>query len=79
MMALEFVADRATKKPFDMNPRVHRKVAASALDHGVMVRAVPFLDAAAFSPPLTFTRADADETVDRFAKAVETVLGPTPR
>ena len=79
MMALEFVEDRVTKKPFDMNPRVHRKVAAAALDHGVMVRAVPFLDATAFSPPLTFTRADADETVDRFAKAVESVLGPTAR
>ncbi len=79
MYALEFVEDRGTKKPFDMNPRVHRKVAAAALEHGVMVRAVPFLDACAFSPPLTFTRADADETVDRFAKAVESVLGPTGR
>ncbi|MSO73736.1 MAG: aminotransferase class III-fold pyridoxal phosphate-dependent enzyme [Alphaproteobacteria bacterium] len=79
MYALEFVEDRGTKKPFDMNPRVHRKVAAAALDHGVMVRAVPFLDACAFSPPLTFTQADADETVDRFAKAVESVLGPTAR
>lgn len=79
MIGVEFVADRATKKPFDMNPRVHRKVAAAALEHGIMVRALPFLDVTAFSPPLTFTKADADETVENFGKAIESVLGPTPR
>jgi L-2,4-diaminobutyrate transaminase len=75
MIGIEFVADRATRKPFDMNPRVHRKVAAAALDEGVMVRALPFLDVTAFSPPLTFTRADADESVDKFATALERTLG----
>jgi L-2,4-diaminobutyrate transaminase len=78
MIGIEFVADRETRKPLDMNPRVHRKVAAAALEQGVMVRALPFLDVDAFSPPLTFTRSDADEVVEKFGAAVEAVLGPTP-
>ena len=35
------------------------------------VRALPFLEVVAFSPPLCITKSDCDEAVDRFAQALD--------
>jgi L-2,4-diaminobutyrate transaminase len=75
MMAVEFVADRATKKPADLSPPPHRRVALAAQERGILTRALPFNHANSFSPPLTFNRKDADEVVDQYALAVESVFG----
>lgn len=40
-----------------------------------MVRALPFIEVIALSPPLCITEADCDEAIDRFAAALE---GATP-
>ena len=74
MLAVELVADRATKTAFAAELKTHRKVMAKALEYGVMVRALPFGDVISFSPPLTFTESDVDETVDAFQRALRETL-----
>ncbi|WP_198038355.1 aminotransferase [Skermanella stibiiresistens] len=72
MIGVEFMADRAKRKPFAAAQNAHRLVAAHAVEHGLMVRALPYLEVISFSPPLCITKADCDEAVDRFARALET-------
>lgn len=74
MLAVELVADRAENTAFDPDLKMHRQVMAKALEYGVMVRALPFGDVISFSPPLTFTEADADQTSDIFCRALSDVL-----
>jgi L-2,4-diaminobutyrate transaminase len=69
--AVEFVADGATRRPFDPANGVHRLVAAKAQDQGLMVRALPFIEVIPFSPPLCMTEAEADEAADRFGQALD--------
>ncbi len=74
MLAVELTADRAHKTPFNPELKIHRQVMAKALEHGLMVRALPFGDVLSFSPPLTFTTGDADESSDIFCRALNEVL-----
>ena len=55
MIAVEFVADKAARRFFDPKAGVHRIVAAKALEHGVLSRALPFIEVNSFSPPLSMT------------------------
>jgi L-2,4-diaminobutyrate transaminase len=71
--AAELVADRATGRGFDKALGVAKRVAAAALERGLIVRALPHGDALAFSPPLTITRAEVDAVVDTFGASVEAV------
>jgi L-2,4-diaminobutyrate transaminase len=71
LMAIEFVADKRTKRRFDAKLAAHRMVSARALEAGVLARALPFLEVISFSPPLTCTKHDADESIDRFGKALD--------
>jgi L-2,4-diaminobutyrate transaminase len=73
MLAVEFVADKATKRFFDPKAGVHRKVAAEALERGILTRALPFIDVTSLSPPLCMTRVEAEEAVDRYGKALDAV------
>jgi L-2,4-diaminobutyrate transaminase len=68
MMAIELVADRNPKRFFDHDKWAHRIIQKKAYEEGVMVRALPYVEAIAFSPPLCITRAEADEAIDRFAR-----------
>jgi len=68
MLAIELVADRATKRFFDHDKWVHRSIQKWALEEGVMVRALPYAEVISFSPPLCITRAEIDEAIDRFAR-----------
>jgi L-2,4-diaminobutyrate transaminase len=71
IMAVELIADRETRRPFDRAANAHRVVAARALEHGLMLRPLPFIEVLPFSPPLCLTDADCDEAVDRFARALK--------
>ena len=75
IMAVEFVADRASKEPFDPALGIQKEVAAEAARQGLIVRALPSAGAAvALSPPLCLTEAEADQITEILAKAADTVL-----
>ena len=70
MLAVEFVADKAAKRFFAPGTVPHRIVARRALEQGVLVRALPFLEVTSFSPPLCVTRDEADDIVERYARGL---------
>jgi len=68
---IEFVADRATRKPFPPSVAFHRAVTARARADGLLVRALPFGDVVSFSPPLCIAEGEVLRMVEIFAKAVD--------
>ena len=74
MMAVELVADRKTKRFFDHDKWAHRAIQRKAYDEGVMVRALPYIEAVSFSPPLCITRAEIDEAIARFARGFDAAM-----
>ena len=75
MIGVEYCAGRNSKEAPEMSPPAHKKVAMAAQERGLLTRALPFLPVNSFSPPLTFTKSDVDETVDIFSDSVESVFG----
>ncbi|MBV9521311.1 MAG: aminotransferase class III-fold pyridoxal phosphate-dependent enzyme [Alphaproteobacteria bacterium] len=73
IMAVEFVADKKARRFFDPKANAHRIVAKKALENGVLTRALPFVEVTSFSPPLCITKAEVDEGVDRYVRALEAV------
>ena len=73
MLAIEFVADKATRRFFDAKAAAHRLVSAKALEFGVLTRPLPFIEVNSFSPPLNMTREDAEDAVERYGKALDAV------
>jgi L-2,4-diaminobutyrate transaminase len=71
MIGVEFMADRAKRRPFGANSAPHRLVVGKAAELGLMVRALPFIEVISLSPPLCMTKADCDMTIDRFAQALD--------
>ena len=71
MNAVEYVADKGTKRWFNPKTGPHRVVAAKALECGLLSRGLPFIEVNAFSPPLTMNRSEADQAVERFGKALD--------
>ncbi len=71
MIAVEFTADRATRRPFAAGTNPHRVVSAKALELDLMVRPLPFIEVVSFSPPLCMTEADCDEAVEVFGRALD--------
>jgi L-2,4-diaminobutyrate transaminase len=74
MLGVEFVADKKARRFFDRDLWVHRTVQKNALSEGVLVRALPYAEVVSFSPPLCMTRAEADEAIDRFARALDRTM-----
>lgn len=74
MVGVEFVADRDSRRQFAADVGPHRLVAKHALERGVLTRALPFIDVNSFSPPLSITRAEIDEGVDRYVTALADAL-----
>jgi L-2,4-diaminobutyrate transaminase len=74
MMAIELVADRKAKRFFDPDKWVHRIIQRKALDEGVMVRALPYVEAISFSPPLCIAPAEIDEALDRFQRGFDAAM-----
>jgi L-2,4-diaminobutyrate transaminase len=71
MIGVEFTADRGKRRPFAASAGPHRLVAGKAVEEGVMVRALPYIEVVSFSPPLVITRADCDRAIDGFGRALE--------
>jgi L-2,4-diaminobutyrate transaminase len=71
ILAVEFMADPGRRRPFDPAANVHRIVAAKGLEHGLMIRPLPFIEVLPFSPPLCITEAECDLVVERFARALD--------
>jgi L-2,4-diaminobutyrate transaminase len=73
LAALEFVADKETKASFDPALKIGAKVAAAALDEGMIARAMPHGDILGFAPPLVLKPEEADRIVAMTKKAVDRV------
>jgi L-2,4-diaminobutyrate transaminase len=59
LAAIEFVADRATRRRFDSSQKVGARLSAAARKRGLITRAMPHGDILGFAPPLVLTRSDA--------------------
>jgi 4-aminobutyrate--pyruvate transaminase len=70
--AVEFVRDKRTKEPFEAKLGVPAYCVKRALEHGLIVRAMP--DSVAFCPPLVATDEDIHELFRRFGKALDETL-----
>jgi L-2,4-diaminobutyrate transaminase len=86
MAAVEFVADRETRRDFRPGFMPHKIVSAKARELGLLTRALPYAPVTAFSPPLIITPAEIDDAVDRYALALDASMAeleaarlPTPR
>ncbi len=73
LAALEFVSDKATKAAFDPVGKVGGKVAAAALEEGLIARAMPHGDILGFAPPLVIARDEVDQVVAMTKRAVDRV------
>ncbi len=71
--AVEIVADRDDKRPFDPGLAVHRRISAETQQNGLLVRPLPGCQAIAFSPPLSVSEGQVDEIVEVFGKAFRAV------
>ena len=76
LAAIELVADRETKRPFDPALEMTSKLYWAARARGLMLYPGAGADGVAgdqllVSPPLTVTREDVDEIVDRLALALD--------
>jgi len=73
LAALEFMADKETRRPFDPVLKIGPRVAAAALQRGLIARAMPHGDILGFAPPLVMSRDEADEIVGIVKRAVDEV------
>ncbi|QDL92057.1 aspartate aminotransferase family protein [Paroceanicella profunda] len=74
LCALEFVADRDTRRFLDPALKTGPAVAAALLRHGVIGRAMPQGDILGFAPPLCLSREEADTIVAATHAAVTEVF-----
>ena len=74
MVAVEYVADKKSRRFFDPQTQPHRIVARKALEEGVLLRALPYGEINSFSPPLCITRSEIDEVIERFTRGLERAL-----
>ncbi|MBA1275672.1 aspartate aminotransferase family protein [Stutzerimonas azotifigens] len=73
LAAIEFMADREARTPFDPALKVGPKVSAACLERGMIARAMPHGDILGFAPPLVLSKAQADEIVGIAKAAVDAV------
>jgi hypothetical protein len=82
---VEFVADRASKKPFDPASRLHARIKAEAMARGLMCYAMGGTidgrrgDHLLLAPPFIVTDADLEEIVDRLVQAIDAALKTVTR
>ena len=67
--ALELVADKNTREQYPAELKIGAKLAARALNHGLVVRALPG-DVIGICPPLIITKEQIDELFDSLSIAV---------
>jgi L-2,4-diaminobutyrate transaminase len=73
LAAVELVADRDDRAPFDPTLRVGQRVYEAALERGVIGRAMPSGDVLGFGPPLCLTREEADIIIKATRDAIGAV------
>ena len=73
LAAVEFMADRDARTPFDPALKVGPMVSAACLERGMIARAMPHGDILGFAPPLILTETDADKIVEIARAAVDEV------
>ncbi|MGM0585137.1 MAG: aminotransferase class III-fold pyridoxal phosphate-dependent enzyme, partial [Pseudomonadota bacterium] len=73
MSAVEFAKDREGRELFDPSEKVGARIAARALDHGLIARAMPQGDILGFAPPLCITPSEVEEMVGLARKAADDV------
>ncbi len=84
-MAIELVADRATKRSFDPALNLHARIKAQAMARGLMVYAMGGTidgqtgDHVLLAPPFISTPAQIDEIVHRLGEAVDAALAQIAR
>jgi adenosylmethionine-8-amino-7-oxononanoate aminotransferase len=71
MIGIELVADKETKKPFDLSERFGARIWERCVEKGVLIRNLA--DTFIISPPLILRKAQADEIVDVFESALTAV------
>jgi L-2,4-diaminobutyrate transaminase len=74
MLAVEFVANPATKQRLDPALKVANRISALAREKGLITRAMPQSDAIGFAPPLVLTRAEADQIVEIAALSTRQII-----
>jgi len=79
MLAVEFVADPATKKRLDPALKTAYRISALAREKGLITRAMPQSEAIGFAPPLVLTRSEADQIVEIAAVATREVMDELSR
>jgi L-2,4-diaminobutyrate transaminase len=79
MLAVEFVADPATKKRLEPSLTVAYRISKQAREKGLITRAMPQSEALGFAPPLVLTRSDADQIVEIAAASTRQVLDELSR
>ena len=67
---VELVRDKATKKSFEATEGVGAAFANMALDHGLIIRAIPG-DTITICPPLIITGDEIDDLVGRFGRTLD--------
>jgi L-2,4-diaminobutyrate transaminase len=72
--AVEFVADRKTKRRFDPDLKVGIRISKAARDRGLIARAMPQGDILGFAPPLVVSETEIDEIVDLAYQATRQVM-----
>lgn len=72
--ALEFVADRQTKRRFDPQLKVGARISKAARDRGLIARAMPHGDILGFAPPLIVSETEIDEIVELAYRATRQVM-----
>lgn len=81
LWAVEFVADRVTREPYERTEQVTERVTAACFERGLTVYPCTSCvdgaigDAVLLGPPLTATITELDTMVDRLAAGVGAVLG----
>jgi len=75
LAAIEFVADKTERIPFDPSRKVGPLIAAACMERGLIARALPHADILGFAPPLVMTSAEASEIVSITQAAIEAVAG----
>ena len=83
--AIELVADRSTKAPFDPALKLHARIKAQAMAEGLMVYPMGGTvdgqhgDHVLLAPPFIVDDAQLDMIVQRLARAVDAALASLPR
>jgi 4-aminobutyrate--pyruvate transaminase len=72
LAAVELVADKASRRPFEPSQKVGDRVRDAARGHGLLCRAIG--DSIALAPPLVITRAEVDLIMSALDRALRDVL-----